>query len=247
MRPTTEKALLQACSLDCDLISLDLTTRFPFHFKHKTLSTALQRGVKFEICYAPGILASDSSARRNLISNATQLIRATRGRGIVISSEAKRAAGCRGPWDVINLAAVWGLGHERGREAVGQEARSVVVQAEMKRRSHRGVIDVIYGGEKPVIPNLQDGVVKGNVGSLGQQQGTTNGQKRKAGSMDEGKGKQTEEPKLISKREQKRQAKKAKLEGVDKKEDVPMVTARAAVAPDSVSTSAQASIKTTND
>ena len=247
MRPTTEKALHQACSLDCDLISLDLTIRFPFHFKHKTLSTALQRGVKFEICYAPGILASDSSARRNLISNATQLIRATRGRGIVISSEAKRAAGCRGPWDVINLAAVWGLGQEKGREAVGQEARSVVVQAEMKRRSYRGVIDVIYGGEKPAIPHVTDDGVKGNVRPQGKQQGTTNGQKRKAGPMDEEQGKRTEEAKPISKREQKRQAKKARLETQNKIEDSRTETSGAASATSSVHASAQASKEATND
>ncbi len=148
---------------------------------------------------------------------------------------------------MINLAAIWGLGQEKGREAVGQEARSVVVQAEMKRRSYRGVIDVIYGGEKPAIPKVSDGVVKGNVRPQGQQQGTTNGQKRKAGSMGEEKAKETEEPKLISKREQKRQAKKARFEAVNTKEDTPMETARAAVAPDCVSTSVQEPMKTTND
>lgn len=247
MRPTTEKALHQACSLDCDLISLDLTTRFPFHFKHKTLSTALHRGIKFEICYAPGILASDSNARRNLISNATQLIRATRGRGIIISSETKRAVGCRGPWDVINLAAIWGLGQEKGREAVGLEARSVVVQAEMKRRSYRGVVDVVYGGEKPAMSKPPDDVVKGNTRSHGQQQGTTNGQKRKIGPLDENKRKEVEDAKPISKREQKRQAKKAKFEASDEKEDAPMETLGAAILPHSLPTPAQALSTTTND
>lgn len=177
-----------------------------------------------------------------MISNATQLIRATRGRGIVISSEAKRAAGCRGPWDVVNLAAVWGLGQEKGREAVGQEARSVVVQAQMKRRSYRGVIDVIYGGEKPAIPTLPADVVKDKVKPQGQQQGTTNGQKRKAGLMDErNKGQQTEEAKPISKREQKRQAKKARLETPNKKEDLPRELPGAASTPDPVSAPAQVS------
>lgn len=152
LRPTNEKSLQLACSsLDCDLISLDLTTRFDFHFKMKMLAQAIERGIKLEMCYSPGILAADSHARRNLISNATQLIRATRGRGLVISSEASRPVGCRGPWDVINLAAVWGLGQERGKEAVSKLARSVVVSAQLKRTSFRGAVDVVYGGEKPVI------------------------------------------------------------------------------------------------
>ena len=214
------------------MISLDLTMRFPFHFKHKTLSTALQRGIKFEICYAPGILPSNSSARRNLISNATQLIRATRGKGIVISSETKRAVGCRAPWDVINLATVWGLGQERGREAIAQEARSVVVQAEMKRRSYRGVIDVLYGGEKP---GLVANMAKGNSGGKEQETTTGNGQKRKAGLTDESM--QTEEARPLSKREQKRQAKKAKLETFKVAEGFPTETSGGNLAPKSVDTS----------
>ena len=166
------------------------------------MANALQRGIKFEICYGPGILNSDGGAsRRNLISNATQLIRATRGRGIVISSEARRAMACRGPADVVNLAVLWGLGQERGMEAVSKEARSVVVQAKMKRTSFRGVIDVVYGGEKP--EREPDKSTKGK-----QEKG-----KRKAEVLKENEtGRSDATPKPISKREQKRQAKKARLD-----------------------------------
>lgn len=176
--------------------------RFPFYFKHTMLSNALQRGIRIEICYAPGMSNSDGGApRRNLISNATQLIRATRGRGIIISSEAKRALSCRGPADVVNMGVLWGLGQERGMEAIGREARSAVVQAEMKRRSFRGVIDVIYGGEKPEKPTVQDKNTKGKL---------HNG-KRKAGVMEDKVVDENIKSKPISKREQKRQAKRAKM------------------------------------
>lgn len=204
LRPTNERALLQACqSLECDLISLDLSTRIPYYFKMKTLSGALQRGIKFEICYAPGVLAADGGAsRRNLISNATQLIRATRGQGIIISSEAKRALACRGPWDIINLAAVWGLGQEKGIEAVGREARSVVVQAGMKRTSFRGVINVVYGGEKPE---------KLNSGSETRGKDKASSQnKRKADAMVDAGAEDDVQIQPVSKRQQKRQAKQAK-------------------------------------
>ena len=166
------------------------------------MASALQRGIRFEVCYGPGVLNSDGGAsRRNLISNATQLIRATRGKGIVISSEAKRALACRGPADVVNLAVLWDLGQERGMEAVGKEPRSVVVQAEMKRRSFRGVVDVVYGGEKPEREPEKPTKDK-------QQKG-----KRKAEVLKEaGTAKCDAAPKPISKREQKRQAKKARLD-----------------------------------
>ncbi len=180
------------------------------------MTNALQRGAKFEICYGPGILNSDGGAsRRNLISNATQLIRATRGRGIVISSETKRALACRGPADVVNLAVLWGLGQEKGMEAVGKEARGVVVQAEMKRRSFRGVIDVVYGGEKSEREPGKS--AKGK-----QEKG-----KRKADVLEGNNGGLDATPKPISKREQKRQAKKARLETGKNAEDKPKEASKA--------------------
>lgn len=86
---------------------------------------ALQRGIFLEINYSASL--TDVVARRNLVGNAAALIRAARGRGIVISSEARKALGVRAPFDVINLATLWGLSQEKGREAVGELARTVVV------------------------------------------------------------------------------------------------------------------------
>ncbi|KAL8733527.1 MAG: hypothetical protein Q9181_003542, partial [Wetmoreana brouardii] len=93
IRPTSEKALQSAClSLPptIDIISLDCSIRYPFYFRQKTLLAAIERGIRFEICYGVGLLGSGEQ-RRNLISNATQLVRATKGRGVVVSSEAGRA------------------------------------------------------------------------------------------------------------------------------------------------------------
>jgi len=175
------------------MISLDMTNRFDFFFKIKTVAPAIEKGLKFELCYAPGIQMDNATARRNLISNATQLIRATRGgRGLVISSQASNAAGCRSPADVINLAAIWGLGQEKGQEAVSKLARSVVVSAHLKRSSYRGVIDVVYGGEKPSPAAPAEKNVPGQ-------------KKRPAESADRDDAK-TKQP-MISKREQKRRHK----------------------------------------
>jgi ribonuclease P/MRP protein subunit RPP1 len=175
--------------LDADIISLDLSIRYNFHFKYGSFSCALERGVKIEMCYAPGILSSDSAARRNLIQNASSLIRATRGRGILISSEAANALGCRAPQDVVNLATIWGLGQERAMEAVTEVGRSVVAAAELRKRSYRGAVDIVYGGEKPT-PS------EGNV---------ANG-KRKAEPLP------VEVEKPVSKNEMRRRIKRAKIE-----------------------------------
>jgi len=211
VRPIDERSLQLACSsLECDIISLDLSQRIGFYFKFKMLSEAIKSGKRFEICYSQGLMG-DSSARRNLISNATQLIRASRGRGLIISSEAKAAVGCRGPWDAVNLATVWGLSQERGFEAVSKEARSVVVTAQLKRTGYRGVIDVVYGGEKPeVVKEIEQGKESGKAK---QKQAAVNGQKRKAQEDVDGGAETGEQP--ISKREAKRRAKKARMAGAE--------------------------------
>ncbi|KIW97561.1 uncharacterized protein Z519_01145 [Cladophialophora bantiana CBS 173.52] len=229
VRPTTEKTLQVCCtSLDCDLISLDLSQRLSFALKFKTISAALQRGIRFEICYSSAIQSSgNNEARRNLISGATALIRATRGRGIILSSEAKNALGVRGPHDVINLATIWGLGQERGKEALCEEVAKVVRLAGIKRTSFRGVIDVIDGGGRPSVATkggeekensarhevTQDQVAKG------REEVIVNGLKRKASgtrlatSTDQNR-RPTAEDKPLSKREMKR-AKKAGMDRGD--------------------------------
>ncbi|KAF9894302.1 hypothetical protein FE257_007805 [Aspergillus nanangensis] len=215
LRPTNEKVLLNACtSMECDVISLDLSVRQPYHFKFKMLSAAIARGIRFEICYGPGVTGSGLEARRNLIGNAMALIRATRGRGIIVSSEARRALGIRGPADVINLACVWGLSQERGKEALCEEARKVTALAKLKRTSWRGIIDVVDGGEKPK--------PKGDKLPLNQKQSgskqkaipqpESNGEtlKRKASIGSEVVVEEAEKP--LSKREMKRRAKKARFD-----------------------------------
>lgn len=190
-----------------------------YFFKYKMLSEAIKSGKRIEICYSQGMMG-DAQSRRNVISNATQLIRATRGRGMVICSETKvGAAGLRGPWDVVNLAAVWGLGQERGVEAVGKEGRSVVVAAKLKRTGYRGVVDVVDGGEKPAVverKEQQEGKEKGKgkKGQKGQKQGgepqsqqsQQQGQKRKAEGQDVTNGEQP-----LSNRQRKKLAHEAKM------------------------------------
>jgi len=207
-----EKSLSLACTnLDCDIISLDLSTRLPYHFKFKTIAAAVSRGVRFEISYSPGITGSGPEARRNLFSNAMALIRATRGRGIIISSEARRALGVRAPWDVVNMACVWGLAQERAKEAVCEEARKVVALAGLKRTSWRGIVDVVHGGEKET-----EKAPAGSKKKIDEAPSSKNGNsvKRKA-STDAQLDTEAEKP--ISKREMKRRAKRARLEaaGID--------------------------------
>ncbi|KAG6011658.1 hypothetical protein E4U43_008191 [Claviceps pusilla] len=214
IRPLTEKAFQNAClTLDIPIISLDLTTHFPFHFRPKPCMAAVTRGVRFEICYAQ-LFAADSRGRANFISNATSLFRATRGRGILISSEAKNALGLRGPADVVNLLNVWGLAREKGMDGVRSIPRSVVVNEGIKRNGFRGVINVVQVATKNSADS--DGPVpQGSVQKKEDQKQSTGTE------SDRGQGKQGKQKPNVQKRKNgdadaqqsfgKRQAKKMKV------------------------------------
>ncbi|KAK1984037.1 RNase P subunit p30-domain-containing protein, partial [Colletotrichum cereale] len=191
VRPTTEKAFQAAClsMAEPSLISLDLTQHFPFHFRPKPLMAAVSRGVRFEVCYAQVLAAPDARARAAFISNLASLVRATKGRGLVVSSEARSALGLRAPNDVVNLLAVWGLASEKGTEALGANPRGVVVNEGIKRSGFRGVVDVLeVGGReedaKKQQQQQQQGKKDGKEGKGAKQGGgggedRGNGQKRK--------------------------------------------------------------------
>jgi hypothetical protein len=148
-RPQNEASLKQACTDDkIDIISLDLTQRTGYPFRFPMLGAAIRRGAKFEICYSPGVIGTDTNQKRMAISNIIQLIRVTRGKGIIISSGATKATGIRAPHDLINLATVWGLKSDVAKNSVSEEARKLVLNALLKRTSYRGAVDIINGGER---------------------------------------------------------------------------------------------------
>lgn len=197
---------------------------------------AVHRGVLFEVCYSQLVANSDARARGTFIANMLELVRATKGRGIVLSSEARATAGgvgLRAPADVMNLFACWGLGNEKGTEALGVHPRAVVVNEGLKRRGYRGVVDIIQAeGRIPASQEKEDGddgekgkedarkkkssgggtqqKPKNKVGqkqSSGQQDsGIANGKRKHDGGSDHGGGDQASLPVLS-----KRQAKKLKL------------------------------------
>ncbi|UKZ64817.1 uncharacterized protein TrAtP1_006027 [Trichoderma atroviride] len=204
IRPLTEKAFQNAClTLDIPIISLDMAQHFPFYFRPKPCMAAVSRGVRFEICYSQA-LAADPRGRANFISNATNLIRATRGRGIIISSEAKNAFGLRAPADVVNLFNVWGLQSEKAMEGLRTIPRSVVVNEGMKRDGFRGVINIVQVVKK----NPVEGDQTDDQSSATDQPGKRKNQKRKNGG---------EDGQTISKREAKKMKLAARAAASDKK------------------------------
>lgn len=108
--PMNEKMLQAACaSMDVDIITFDFESKIPFPLKHSIIGLGVNRNVFFEIPYSSSLhgdeeeLILDSGIRRNWISNCHNLIRATRGKNIIMSGKCERAIDLRGPHDLVNM------------------------------------------------------------------------------------------------------------------------------------------------
>ena len=123
LAPTTPATFSAAClthslpsPLTAHIIALPLTLpRLPFHLKHTLVRTAIKNGAVFEVNYAGALGDPESShtslgvsdtvltAKRNWWAAAREVVRVTKGKGIVVSGGVVGEGDYRGPKDVQNL------------------------------------------------------------------------------------------------------------------------------------------------
>ena len=124
--PTNEKLFALACQqLDIDIISIDMSQRLDYHFKMPNINMAIARGIHFEVTYGGSL--RDASCKRNLFANATTLFKATKGRNVIVSSDAKNIMQLRRPTDVINLCSLFGMSQSQARDALTVNCRAVII------------------------------------------------------------------------------------------------------------------------
>lgn len=135
--PKTEKQL-QSCaySLDVDIISIDTKMRLPFVLKHKLVCSAVSRGVRFEICYSDAVTPN----AKQCIANSTMLFRASRNRGVVVSSGASSITQLRAPMDVVNLVTLWGLKSSAAYSSVSKSPEAAAVQGILRTTSAKQTV-----------------------------------------------------------------------------------------------------------
>ncbi|KAI3626186.1 hypothetical protein CBS9595_001547 [Malassezia furfur] len=151
--PLTDAAFQHACitlselkPFSVDIITLDLAAspRLPFHLKRSTVGAALANGVVFEITYGDALDPSREArdvptARRNLFSNARDLLRVTNGKGVIFSSGALAAMSLRAPYDVMNLATLMGMTATSAKDTLSATCRSLMIRAQT-RQTFRGAV-----------------------------------------------------------------------------------------------------------
>lgn len=161
--PENDKSFQLCCStLDIDIITFYNSTKLPLFLKHQQVGMALDRGIFFEINYATSL--GDRIARRHTISNARSIISVCKRKNVIVSSQALQPMDLRGPYDVINLCALFGLKAAQSRDAVTMCARRAVLKAEC-RKSGKGVFTVAPTSSLPVedlwkVNHCKNGIIK---------------------------------------------------------------------------------------
>jgi len=132
VQPLNEKMFQHTCStLEVDIITIDCSQKLPYMLKIPQVHQAIERGIFFELTYSAGL--QDQSARRYLFSNALALVRSTRGKNIIISSKAKKIMDMRSPYDIINLATLFGISVDVAKNCVSSNCVSALYHAETRR------------------------------------------------------------------------------------------------------------------
>lgn len=149
VRPTTEKLLSTAGTGawdSVDLISLDMGNRWGFFAKYKAVGQSLHMGQSFEISYQPAL--GDSSTRQQWVSNASSIVRATRGKGVVWTSGARDPQGLRPPYDIANLGDAVQLNRDLSKRGLSSNARAALIHAFTRTNTVRAVISASKPLEK---------------------------------------------------------------------------------------------------
>ncbi|NXD13437.1 RPP30 protein, partial [Nothocercus nigrocapillus] len=148
--PKTEKLFHIACTtLDVDLICINVTEKLPFYFRRPPVNVAIDRGIYFELLYAPAI--KDSTMRRYTISNAISLMQICKGKvsshreNKIINSNSSGPLELRGPYDVANLGLLFGMSESDAKAAVSTNCRATLLHGETRKTA----CGVVYTVKKP--------------------------------------------------------------------------------------------------
>ncbi|NXA48665.1 RPP30 protein, partial [Nothocercus julius] len=140
--PKTEKLFhVSRTTVYVDLVCINVTEKLPFYFRRPPVNVAIDRGIYFELLYAPAI--KDSTMRRYTISNAISLMQICKGK--VSSHRENKPLELRGPYDVANLGLLFGMSESDAKAAVSTNCRATLLHGETRKTA----CGVVYTVKKP--------------------------------------------------------------------------------------------------
>lgn len=138
--PVSERGLTLATTggLDIDLLTLDYGQRLPTFLKHKSICGCVKRGVKVEVVY--GYSLRDVNQRRQFVQNVRSVVRASRSRGIVVSSGARDPMEVRNQLGVTALLRTLGMSSDQCSRANNELASLVLLNGRLRTKSYKQTI-----------------------------------------------------------------------------------------------------------
>lgn len=122
-----------------DLISFDIGNKLPFMLKRNPIYEAIRKGKYFEINYAP---LFDDTKRVVCMTNIANIIKATNGKNLVVSSSAHDFSSHRTPYDVASLLISLGLDKNMALSCMKENCEKVLRSAE-HRKFYKGSVEEI--------------------------------------------------------------------------------------------------------
>lgn len=140
--PADEKLFHKVCteSEHIDLITFNFLAGGAPAFKLQpgVVKVAQERGIHFEISIGPGLRTS-TNAKQSLIAYARKIVRATKGKNVILSVGALKSSEVRGPYDIMNLGVLFGMNQSQARNAVTKNFDSLLRHS-LSRKSGGGVV-----------------------------------------------------------------------------------------------------------
>lgn len=147
--PMNERALiLCTTNLDIDLITFPMGSKLGFFLKHKTIGSAIEKGIKFEICYSPvisgsaGFVDPGQLTRKNFFNNALQLIRSSRSKGLIVSSSAQQPLQVRNSANILTLLNTLGLDPSRSKATMTINPEKVLISGRLRVKSWKQTVQI---------------------------------------------------------------------------------------------------------
>ncbi|PVU90439.1 hypothetical protein BB559_004620 [Furculomyces boomerangus] len=142
-----EKTFMTACGGNyesIDIISLDVDTRLSFIIKQKAVAMAIEKGYFFELPYnsllGSGSASESSWAKKMWLANAMNLVRSSRGKGLVVTSNAPDYFALRMPYDITNLMTITGLNSSLSKLSVTEYPRLCILHSINRRFAQKSAI-----------------------------------------------------------------------------------------------------------
>lgn len=115
--------------------------RLTWFINKKLITQAIEKQIMFEISYGPTM--EEPGFWKTFLQNAHNLIKLTKGRNIILSSEASDYLYCRTPLDLVAIGMSLGLTKQQAVDSISTNCELAVAHGKLWSKSYKGAAEVL--------------------------------------------------------------------------------------------------------